>query len=97
MDAGWGEGYNRWVSEVSGRHSSLWRSAFDHPDHLANGLCPDEPGKGSPGPDSRDPYCFYCNVLGLAEQFEAVERRADWLRVQLDGTIEDAEAHFRNR
>lgn len=32
----------------------------------------------------------------LEEQLEAAERRDDWLAKQLDGIIQDAEAHFRS-
>jgi len=51
---------------------SLEREAFEHPDHLCNGKCPDyEPGDGYL--DSRDPACFYCNALRLID----VARAAD--------------------
>jgi hypothetical protein len=49
----------------------MFQAAFEHPDHLCNGLCPDDP---EPGMDSRDPDCFYCSVMILADALDKGRR-----------------------
>ena len=49
----------------------LWREAFVHADHLCNGACPDF---SDPGMKSRDPQCFYCNVMDYIERRQVIDR-----------------------
>lgn len=62
---------------------ALEQWAFNHPDHICNGLCPDEdpPSKDSPGMASRDPECEWCQRIdlfhGLLEQYAALGREIE--------------------
>ena len=56
---------------------NLYKIAFEHDDHLCNGLCPDAEGPNSPGMDSRDSECFYCAVMTAAENLEWYGEQAE--------------------